>query len=280
MRVASTAVSMVAWPLIMMTGMVSRPAVDHSLSSVTPSVSGIQMSSSTRSGRARWRAARASAAFSASSTLWPSSLRISKSRSRMPSSSSTTSMFAMNASLCALQATAAVRGASEGGLICGAAASATAASANDNETCAPTTAPSTMRFGKFDARAVLVGDFLDDRQAQAGALGLGGDVGLEGALEDVLGKAGPAVLHRQAHPLARVAPAGCAPARPRRRARCRGGRLGRVLRVLQQVVDDLAQLLRVAADRRAARGRARSARATAARFSRVRTGAARRPPAR
>jgi hypothetical protein len=53
--VASTAVSMVAWPLIMMTGMVSRPVVDHSLSRVTPSVSGIQMSSSTRSGRVRLR---------------------------------------------------------------------------------------------------------------------------------------------------------------------------------------------------------------------------------
>ena len=49
MRVASTAVSMVAWPLIMMTGMVSWPAEAHSLSSDTPSVSGIQMSSSTRS---------------------------------------------------------------------------------------------------------------------------------------------------------------------------------------------------------------------------------------
>ena len=57
--VASTAVSMVACPLIMMTGMLSMPVVDHSLSRVTPSVSGIQMSSSTRSGRARPRAARA-----------------------------------------------------------------------------------------------------------------------------------------------------------------------------------------------------------------------------
>ncbi|MNT51630.1 hypothetical protein D3C72_1886070 [compost metagenome] len=48
-RVASTAVSMVAWPLIMITGIVSTPAVAHSLSNETPSVSGIQMSSSTRS---------------------------------------------------------------------------------------------------------------------------------------------------------------------------------------------------------------------------------------
>ena len=37
----------------MITGIVSRPVVAHSLSSVTPSVSGIQMSSSTRSGRMR-----------------------------------------------------------------------------------------------------------------------------------------------------------------------------------------------------------------------------------
>ena len=73
MRVASTAVSMVAWPLIMITGISRRPCEPHSLRSVTPSVSGIQMSSSTRSGRPRKRAARACAAFSASSTVCPSS---------------------------------------------------------------------------------------------------------------------------------------------------------------------------------------------------------------
>jgi hypothetical protein len=66
MRVASTAVSMVAWPLIMMTGMVRRPLPAHSLSSVTPSVSGIQMSSSTRSYTLATRALRAWVAFSAS----------------------------------------------------------------------------------------------------------------------------------------------------------------------------------------------------------------------
>ena len=44
---------------------------------------------------AQARAARAWAAFSANSTVWPSSLRISQSNSRMPCSSSTTSMFAM-----------------------------------------------------------------------------------------------------------------------------------------------------------------------------------------
>ena len=48
--VASTAVSMVPWPLIMITGMVSWPLAPHSLSSEMPSTSGIQMSSSTSSG--------------------------------------------------------------------------------------------------------------------------------------------------------------------------------------------------------------------------------------
>ena len=62
MRVASTAVSMVAWPLIMITGMSSMPCEAHSLSRLTPSVSGIQMSSNTRSGRMR-RRARACAVF-------------------------------------------------------------------------------------------------------------------------------------------------------------------------------------------------------------------------
>ena len=55
MRVASTAVSIVPCPDIITTGMVSWPLAAHSFSSVMPSVSGIQMSSSTRSGRARSR---------------------------------------------------------------------------------------------------------------------------------------------------------------------------------------------------------------------------------
>jgi hypothetical protein len=95
MRVASTAVSIVAWPDIITTGMLSWPLAPHSLSSVMPSVSGIQMSSRTRSGRPASRAARASAAFSASWTSWPSSRRISESSSRIPTSSSTTSIFGM-----------------------------------------------------------------------------------------------------------------------------------------------------------------------------------------
>ena len=95
MRVASTAVSMVPWPDIITTGIVSCPLAAHSLSSVMPSVSGIQMSSSTRSGRPRSRRRRASLALSASSTWWPSSARISESSSRMPISSSTTRICAM-----------------------------------------------------------------------------------------------------------------------------------------------------------------------------------------
>jgi hypothetical protein len=58
----------VPWPDIITTGIVRSPALAHSLSSVMPSVSGIQMSSSTRSGRDLERYARASLAFSARRT--------------------------------------------------------------------------------------------------------------------------------------------------------------------------------------------------------------------
>ena len=94
-RVASTAESIVPWPDIMTTGMVNKPADDHSLSSDMPSVSGIQISRRTRSGRFSLRLLRAAAAFSASRTVCPSSARISESNSRMPISSSTTSICAM-----------------------------------------------------------------------------------------------------------------------------------------------------------------------------------------
>ena len=53
--VASTAVSIVPCPDIMMIGIVSSPAAAHSRRSVTPSVSGIQMSSSTSAGCSRAR---------------------------------------------------------------------------------------------------------------------------------------------------------------------------------------------------------------------------------
>src|SRR5436309_15888020 len=80
----------------MTTGMVSCPLAAHSLSKVMPSVSGIQMSSRTRSGRARSRSRRASPALSATITWCPSSDRISDSSSRIPTSSSTTRICAIS----------------------------------------------------------------------------------------------------------------------------------------------------------------------------------------
>ena len=67
--VASTAVSMLPWPLIITTGMVSWPLVAHSLSRVIPSLSGIQMSNKTMAGRVWLRSLRASPAFSAKATV-------------------------------------------------------------------------------------------------------------------------------------------------------------------------------------------------------------------
>ena len=64
--------------------------------------------------------------------------------------------------------------------------------------------------------------------------------------KDVLGEARPTVLHSQTHPLARVAETRSddhlsrAPVAP--------GGLRRVLGILQQVVNNLPNLLRVAAD--------------------------------
>ena len=46
---------------------------------------------------------------------------------------------------------------------------------------------------------MFIGNLLDDRQAQARALGLGGDVGLERALDDLFWEARPVVAHGQAH---------------------------------------------------------------------------------
>src|SRR6266581_2859264 len=79
----------------MITGMVSWPPVAHSFKRVIPSASGIQISSSTRSGRPCARNERAAVAFSASWTECPSSERISDKSSRIPTSSSTTSICAM-----------------------------------------------------------------------------------------------------------------------------------------------------------------------------------------
>ena len=211
MRVASTAVSMVPWPDIITTGMVSWPLAAHSLSSVMPSVSGIQMSSSTRSGRAASRAARAAAAFSAERTSWPSSVRISESSSRMPTSSSTTSIWAILFSVCRQrQPDCHLRAAA-------------------------------FAVGQPEFSLVFIHDLLDDRQAQAGALGLGGHVGLEGAGQQLRAEAGAVVAHRQRHPAllaARAHPD--ARLTPFRRMLDQ-----RLLGVLDQVVQHLAQLVAV-----------------------------------
>ena len=67
-RVASTAVSIVPWPDIMMTGGSPVLTSDHSLSREIPSESGNQMSRRMRSGRRLRRDARAASAFPAMST--------------------------------------------------------------------------------------------------------------------------------------------------------------------------------------------------------------------
>src|SRR5207248_6949159 len=168
---ASTAVSIVAWPDIMTTGMVSWPLAAHSLRSVMPSVSGIQISSSTRSGRARSRTRRASAALSASATWWPSSSRISESSSRMPTSSSTTRICAMSGSLGERQQHR-HRG------------------------------PARLAVLDGDAAMVLVDDLLHDGEAQARAARLGGDIGLEDARDQLLRKAAAVVGYRETHAIA------------------------------------------------------------------------------
>ena len=153
----------------------------------------------------------------------------------MPSSSSTTRMVAMN-SQCArdVAATAARRG--DGG-------PSAASLENDSETCAPARAVRRRaagavgrraEVGDADARAVLVGDLLHHRQAEAGALVLGRDVGLERALEHLLARSrgrcrctsrrtartSPLLVARRlgddAHPAV-------GPARPPRRARSAPG---------------------------------------------------------
>ena len=104
------------------------------------------------------------------------------------------------------------------------------------------------QVGDADARAVLVGDLLDHRQTEAGPLLLGGDVGLEGALQHLLGKPGPIVDDDQTHRANLAAFVAC---RLGDDAHAPVGLLGDgIERVLDQVVDHLAQLRAVADDRR------------------------------
>src|SRR5687768_14267104 len=218
MRVASTAVSIVPWPDIITTGIVSWPLAAHSLSSVMPSVSGIQMSSSTRSGRPRSRKRRASPALSASSTWCPSSARISESSSRMPTSSSTTR-------ICAI----ALRGLGE------------------RQQHADRCAAARMVVDR-DAAVMLVDNFLHDGQAEAAAALLGGDIGFEDARHQLLWKAAAIVRHREPDLLAdqlgthldhgaRLAPRTV---------------LERILRVLDEIVDHLPDLRAIGPYRRQA----------------------------
>jgi len=93
---------------------------------------------------------------------------------------------------------------------------------------------------------MLVGDFLDHREAQSCAFVLGGHIGLKRTFEYVVRKPGTAVHHHQAYPARAGLPLGfdqhgmIGIGMPR----AQGG----ILRVLQQVVQNLAQLLGVAED--------------------------------
>ena len=130
----------------------------------------------------RSRTARACAAFSASSTVWPSSVRISDSRRA-------DAQFVVDHKNGCHELSVRLRCCHRRPPRRPGAAGANVE--NDNETCAPraprpsaaSAAPASRRLAMRTARAVFVGDLLDHRQAQAGALALGGDVGLEGALE-------------------------------------------------------------------------------------------------
>src|SRR5262245_31390918 len=221
--VASTAVSMVPCPDIMTTGMVSCPLAAHSFSNVMPSVSGIQISSSTRSGLWRSRNRRADSAFSASSTWWPSSDRISDSSSRMPTSSSTI----MICDICAIR----LKSSSCGFRL--------------RQEHADRGALGRVVLDR-DRAAVLVYDLLHDRETEAGSARLRRHVGLEDARHQLRRKTIAVVRHREPHlvrhKLGAYLDRGFAP----RSARLRK----RILRVLQQVVEDLADLGRVGPDRR------------------------------
>ena len=105
--------------------------------------------------------------------------------------------------------------------------------------------------GNVDAGAMFISDFLDYCQTQASALGLGGDIGLKHAREDVVWKTRAMVQHAQAHAPGRLNPLGLED--DATFGASVSSRLGGVLRVLQQVVHKLAQLLRITQYLRAAR---------------------------
>src|SRR5712692_11281291 len=173
-----------------------------------PSVSGIQMSSRTRSGRCRSRNRRALPAFSASTTWWPSSARISESSSRMPTSSSTTRIWAISSRRLGQRQENAHRG-------------ATARAILDR-----------------DAAMVFVDDLLHDGQAEARAAGFGSHIGLKNSRHQLFGEPAAVVGNSEAHAVAGELGAhlDC------RVGACGAGMVERVLCVLHQIVDHLAYL--------------------------------------
>ena len=204
MRVASTAVSIVPWPDIITTGIVSCPDAPHSRSSVTPSVSGIQMSSSTSAGCCRARYARAS-------------MRVLGERDAIALVLQDLGEQLADADLVVDDQDVLRRG--DGHRV---------ASGKVSVTRAP---PRAVVDG--DAPAVLVDDLLHDREPESGALGLGGHVGFERARDDVGRKALAGVLEDEAR-LAGV------PGEADRVARRLGARLG-VDRILHEIVEHLAE---------------------------------------
>src|SRR5712671_119970 len=184
-----------------------------------PSVSGIQISSSTRSGRCRSRCRRASPALSATETWCPSSARISDSSSRMPTSSSTTSMWAIALSRLRQWQQHAHRGAAAWAVLDG------------------------------DAAVMLVDDLLHDGEPEAGATRLGCHVRLEDARHQFLGETAAIVRYREADFIGEQLGAylDCrADAGESRILQC-------ILRILYQVVDDLPDLRRIGPYRRQVR---------------------------
>ena len=91
---------------------------------------------------------------------------------------------------------------------------------------------------------MFIGNFLDYREPQSGPLDFRRDIRFEGALENMLRKASPVVTNGKAYP-----PQSVRVIRSYSYVGIRCSFLG-ILRVLQQVVDHLPQLLRVAQDPR------------------------------
>jgi hypothetical protein len=198
--------SIVPWPDIITTGMVSRPLPAHSLSSVMPSMSGIQMSSSTRSGALLARRAR---------------------RLRVLRQPHAIALVAQDLEEELADADFVV---DDEDLVGGhvPVRSRPPSAADDAHVGAVG-----LHILHQDAPLVLVDDLLHDREPQARALGLGRDIRLEDAAHDSFGDAGAVVAHREQHSCGALA-RGDQDAR-----RVDPGE--RVDRVLEQVVEHLPQ---------------------------------------